>query len=130
MLTNKFAEKFAEKWVAAWNAHDIDRILNHYTDDFIIESPLALKRFPESGGVLKGKQKIKAYWTIGLQNPLLHFEIIEVLVGINSLTIYYWSKSANRKVAELLLFNAEHKVYRAIVNYGNNDTKRFNPETN
>lgn len=118
MLTNSFAIEFAAAWISAWNAHDLEKILSHYTDDFIIESPIALRRFPESGGILKGKAQIKKYWSIGLQNKQLHFEIIEILVGINSLTIYYWSKNAHRKVAELLLFNEEKKVYRAIVNYG------------
>ena len=33
-LTHEFARRFAEEWIAAWNAHDLERILAHYTDDF------------------------------------------------------------------------------------------------
>ncbi len=28
------ARGFAEHWIAAWNSHDIDAVLAHYTDDF------------------------------------------------------------------------------------------------
>ena len=28
------ARTFAEEWVAAWNAHDLERILAHYSDEF------------------------------------------------------------------------------------------------
>jgi ketosteroid isomerase-like protein len=26
-------QRFADEWYAAWNAHDLDAILDHYTDD-------------------------------------------------------------------------------------------------
>ena len=28
-----FARAFAANWIAAWNAHDLERILEHYTED-------------------------------------------------------------------------------------------------
>jgi ketosteroid isomerase-like protein len=31
MITKEFAQHFAEDWVASWNAHDLDRVLSHYT---------------------------------------------------------------------------------------------------
>ena len=34
------AQAFAEEWVAAWNAHDLERILAHYRDDFEIITPI------------------------------------------------------------------------------------------
>ena len=118
MISKTFAQKFAEDWVDSWNAHDLDRILSHYADDFEIASPLALKRFPESKGVLKGKAAISKYWGLGLQlNPNLTFEIIEVLVGVNSLSIYYRSITAEKNVMELFIFGAEGKVVKTIVCY-------------
>lgn len=118
MISKTFAHKFAEDWVDSWNAHDLERILSHYADDFEITSPLALKRFPESNGVLKGKDAIRKYWRLGLQlNPKLTFEIIEVLVGVNSLTIYYRSVAAAKNVVELFIFGTQGKVVKTIVCY-------------
>ena len=36
MITKDWAHKFAQEWVEAWNAHDIERVLSYYTDDFEI----------------------------------------------------------------------------------------------
>ena len=33
-MNQKQANEFAAEWIEAWNAHDLDRILSHYTDDF------------------------------------------------------------------------------------------------
>ena len=110
-MQKEFAQQFAKEWVQSWNTHDIETILSHYTDDFEIESPIAQKRFPESGGVLKSKQAIRKYWRIGLErNPNLEFEIIDVLVGVKSLSIYYHSKAANKRVIETMTFNDQRKV--------------------
>ena len=118
MLTKEFAISFAEEWVSVWNARNLESILSHYTDDFEIESPLALKRFPESKGILKGKTAIRKYWGMGLQkNPDLKFEIKEVLVGVNSLTIYYRSIAAQKNVVEVLTFGEEKKVVKVVVCY-------------
>lgn len=118
MITDKFVLEFSREWVSSWNSHDIERILSHYTEDFEIESPLALKRFPESKGILVGKEAVRKYWQMGLsQNPELRFEILETLKGVNSLTIYYESKSTKKRVTELMIFNGQGKVRKAIVNY-------------
>jgi hypothetical protein len=33
MITKDPAKQFAQEWIDAWNAHDLDRVLSHYTDD-------------------------------------------------------------------------------------------------
>jgi ketosteroid isomerase-like protein len=118
MVTESFAKDFATAWAASWNSHDLDDILSHYSEDFSIETPMALKLVPESGGKIHGKSNVKAYWEIGLQRiPDLHFEILDVLTGINSMTIYYLNTATGRKSAENLFFNPDMKVSRAFVMY-------------
>ena len=34
VLSGDFVHRFAAEWIAAWNSHDLERILAHYTDDF------------------------------------------------------------------------------------------------
>ena len=118
MVTEEFAKQFAAVWAASWNSHDLDVILSHYTENFSIETPMAMKLMPESNGIVKGKENVRAYWTIGLERiPDLHFEILDVLTGINSLTIYYINTATGRKSAENLFFNEDLKVERAFVMY-------------
>lgn len=118
MVTEAFASDFAAKWAAAWNARDLDQVLLHYADDFTIETPMAAKFIPESKGVVSGKANVRAYWEIGLAKiPDLHFTILDVLIGINSLTIYYVNTATGKKSAENLFFNSQGKVNRAFVMY-------------
>ena len=44
MTDPNWARRFAEERIAAWNAHDLERILPHYSDDFEIHSPLIVER--------------------------------------------------------------------------------------
>ena len=36
-------KQFAKEWIESWNSHDIDKILNHYSDDFEITTPMIKK---------------------------------------------------------------------------------------
>jgi hypothetical protein len=116
MLTREFADHFAQEWIAAWNSHDLDRILSHYTDDFEMSSPRIIQVAGESSGILKGKEAIGAYWRMALQlAPNLHFEPITTLVGIDPITLYY--KGARGLSAEVFHFNRDGKVSRAYAHY-------------
>ncbi len=102
----EFAKRFAEEWVTDWNSHDLEKILTHYSEDFIIESPLAEKRISESKGKIAGKPNVKLYWKMGLgATSNLEFEIIDVFSGVGYITIYYKNKSTGKSVIEMLHFN-------------------------
>ena len=90
MTDRNWAEAFAREWVDAWNAHDLERILSHYTDDFEMTSPLIVERMGVPSGRLKGKEAIRRYWGQGLAGtPDLRSELTAVMVGVNSLAIVY-----------------------------------------
>lgn len=46
---------YADQWVRAWNAHDIEAVLDHFRDDVVFSSPAAAPVVPEGGGVVRGK---------------------------------------------------------------------------
>jgi ketosteroid isomerase-like protein len=118
MVTKEFANQFATEWVDAWNSHDIDKILSHYSDDFIIETPMAAILFPESNGLVIGKQEVRKHWLIGLERiPNLKFEIMDVLVGGSSISVYYLNTGNLKKSVETMFFNDNLKVNKAIVSY-------------
>jgi len=81
MIDQQWAQAFARDWIASWNAHDMDRILSHYTDDFEMSSPLIVERLGLPEGKLKGSKAVSEYWRPGLSTrPPLQFELIDVLV--------------------------------------------------
>lgn len=90
MIDEKFARDFAAEWIDAWTAHDLNRVLVHYADDFEVRSPLIVTIAGEPSGRLKGKAAVRAYWRKGLQLlPDLHFELVSILAGVEGFTLMY-----------------------------------------
>lgn len=116
MITIEFANHFAEKWILAWNSQDLDLILSHYSDDFEMSSPRIAVIVGEPSGMLKGKQAIRACWEKALAlAPNLHFELMSVLVGSESITLYY--KGVRGMAAEVFFFDQSYKVIKACAHY-------------
>jgi hypothetical protein len=116
-MDRTFAEPFAAEWIDSWNAHDLDRVLSHYTDDFEMSSPFIVQMVGEPSGTLRGKPAVRAYWKTALERvPDLHFDLITVLAGAGSITLYYRGPH-HRLTAEVLHFNADGRVGRAFAHY-------------
>lgn len=116
MIDKEFANQFATEWIASWSAHDLNRILAHYTDDFEMSSPGIIRVADEPSDRLKGKEKIGAYWAKAFQIfPELHFELLTTLIGVNSITLYY--KGVLGLSAEVFYFTPEGKVSSAYAHY-------------
>jgi hypothetical protein len=112
-----FARQFAAEWIASWNAHDLDRILSHYADDFEMSSPMIVRVTQDPTGTLRGKAAVGAYWSKALELvPDLRFELLTVCVGVSSITLCYRG-AGGRLAAEVFHFNAERRVARAFAHY-------------
>lgn len=119
MIDKAFAEQLASEWISSWNSRDLDRILSHYADDFEMTSPLIVQVMGEPSGSLKGKDKVRACWEKALTfAPNLKFDLISVLTGVESITLYYYSKGAKGRVAaEVLHFGPDGKITKAFAHY-------------
>lgn len=117
MLSRGFAESFARDWLAAWNDRDIDRILSHYSEEIIFHSPRIARVMENEAMSLFGKKALRDYWTkaLGLA-PQLFFELDDILVGSDALTILY-TNHREELVAETFVFGPEGKVVRSIAAY-------------
>lgn len=116
MIEPDFARRFAQEWIEAWNAHDLERILAHYADDFEMASPVIAQVAGEPSGVLRGKANVAAYWRKALaQRPDLHFTLERVLIGAQSVAIAYLGHRGAS--VETFWFGADGKVVRAAAHY-------------
>jgi hypothetical protein len=98
-------KSYAEQWVRAWNAHDIEAVLDHFHDDVVFTSPVAARVVPESAGVVRGKAALRDYWSKALaQQPDLRFELIGVYGGESTLVINY-RNHRGQLVNEVLTFD-------------------------
>ena len=107
MMDREWALEFAHDWIDGWNSHDMERILSHSTEDFRMSSPLVVARTGHADGVVEGREAVARYWEPSMQlDPPLRFELIDVLVGVDRITLYY-RNVGRRIVAETLTFNDE-----------------------
>lgn len=117
MIERQWAQNFAREWIEAWNSNDLERVFLHYSEDFEMTSPFIVERKFEPSGTLKGKAAIRPYWSQGLAvKPPIRFELINVLVAVRSITIYYYSIGRSI-VAEVLEFNDRLEVVRGTAYY-------------
>ena len=117
MLTKKDANEFANHWVKAWNSHDLDEIMLHYSTDIVLVSPVAAKFLNDPSGVVKGKETLCAYFRRGLEAyPNLKFELIDVMWGVSSIVLYYVNQKGT-KTGEFMKIDADVKVTRVVANY-------------
>jgi ketosteroid isomerase-like protein len=119
------AQAFAEQWVKDWNAHDVEALLAHFTEDVVFTSPVAV-RVVGGDGVLRGKDALRAYWSKGLPMiPDLHFEVLGVYAGVNTVVINYRNQVGGL-VCEVLTFDGSlvsqgHGTYAAQATVGLKD---------
>jgi ketosteroid isomerase-like protein len=104
-MDEEFARRFAAEWLQAWNDHDLEAILSHFSDGVVFSSPLAQRIVEGSNGVIRGIDDLRRYWSEGLRrNPELHFEVEGLYVGVNTLVIQYRNHSGGL-VNEVLTFD-------------------------
>jgi hypothetical protein len=117
-VTEDEAQNLAHDWVAAWNAHDLDLIMTHYDDSIELTSPVAAQLLQTPDGKVVGKANLRSYFQRGLEAyPDLHFHLVDVLCGINSVVLYYTNQKGTR-TAEFMELSSSGKVNRVVANYG------------
>lgn len=111
--------KFAEEWINAWNSHDLEAILSHYSEDIEITTPMIKLALGVENGSLKGKKLVADYWQKALAKlPDLHFELYDITTGVNSIALYYKSVM-NKNAIEVMFFDDYGKVNKMIAHYTN-----------
>ena len=89
-MNHEEALAFAGRWVKEWNDHDIEAVLTHFAEDVVFTSPLAERLFPQSGGVISGKDALRRYWAEGVRRaPGLRFELLGVYAGTDTIVIRF-----------------------------------------
>jgi hypothetical protein len=103
-------KNYADQWVHAWNAHDVEAVLDQFHDDVVFSSPVAARVVPGSGGVVRGKAALRDYWTTALKTlPDLHFDVVGVYRGESTLVINY-RNHRDELVNEVLTFDGSGLV--------------------
>ena len=98
------AIKFVNEWQDAWNAHDVPRLLTHYREDVVFQSPYIIHRLREPTGEVRGKAALRAYWESGLeQQPDLRFDVDSIRQSVDTVVINYRNQRGHQ-ISEVLRF--------------------------
>ena len=117
MLTKAEAETFASDWIEAWNSHNLDRILAHYSEDFEFSSPFVVRIGGQPSGRLRGKKPVGVYWAKALARIHdLRFKLGSVLWGVNTIVINY-ERQDGRLASEWFELGKNGKVIRSAAHY-------------
>ena len=116
-ITEPAARAFAESWYRAWNAHDLDAIMAHYSAAIEHSSPF-IKRYNGSNDTsLRGAPAVREYFNRALErNPTLRFDPLHVTVGLESVILIY-RRMTGDLAAEMFGFDRSGKVVRSISHY-------------
>lgn len=118
MITEQKAEQIAREWIEAWNRHDLDAIIAHYANNVEFTSPFVVKLLRDYSGTIKGKEALRSYFGKALAAyPDLKFDLIQVLSGVDSVTVYYRSVEG-MMAAEVMMLNSSGEIVKVMAHYG------------
>ena len=116
-MDQQTADTFARDWIAAWNDHDLEAVLAHYSDDIVFHSPRIAAVMGGVSSLVSGKDALEAYWLRALaQAPKLYFELDRILIGSDALTLIY-TNHRDQMTAETFVFGTDGKVIEAYATY-------------
>lgn len=116
-MTEEIAKQFAHHWLNAWNNHDLNLIMEHYSDEIEFYSPLIASLKFNATGIITSKEALKKYFGLGLSAyPNLNFKLHNIFIGIDTFIIHYTSIN-NRLSAEVFQLNEFNKAIKVHCNY-------------
>jgi ketosteroid isomerase-like protein len=78
-------------WIEAFNAHDLEALLALYHDNAEHFSPKLLTRHPETLGLIRGKDALRAWWQDAFQRlPTLHYELWKLTADNDQVFMEYF----------------------------------------
>ena len=96
----------ARNWLDAFNRHDIEKILELYDDQAEHYSPKLKLRSPETNGLIRGKDAMRAWWKDSFNRfPTLQYQVIQLTPFENRVFMEYVRKAKgdeDLRVGEML----------------------------
>jgi len=96
----------AHAWFEAFNTHNLEKLLSLYDQDAAHFSPKLKIRHPETNGLVKGKEALRAWWQEAFERlPSLHYKVTSLTANSDRVFMEYVRNVDNEDamlVAEVL----------------------------
>ena len=113
-------KQIATEWLAAFNDHDLERLLDLYDDEAVHYSPKLKIRQPETNGIVKGKNALRAWWKDAFERlPQLHYKVTALTANDDRVFMEYTRQVPGEEdmvVAEVL--EIKEKILASRVYHG------------
>jgi ketosteroid isomerase-like protein len=111
-LSEQRAAELAAEWVEAWNAHDLDAIIDLYAPGIVFQTPTIIDSLGIPDGRVEGLEDLREHFSRGLERlPDLRFELERVYCGVRSLAMTYrWADGT--PVCELHEYDSQERIER------------------
>lgn len=105
-MNEQAMHNIALAWFEAFNKHDLENLLALYDDEAVHYSPKLKIRHPETLGLIKGKEALRAWWQDAFDRiPSLHYDVTTLTANSQRVFMEYTRKvdgEADILVAEVL----------------------------
>jgi hypothetical protein len=89
-MTTSELNSIANKWFDAFNDHNLEQLLSLYDDNAQHYSPKLKVRQPETNGLIRGKDALRAWWRDAFNRlPSLKYEVIRLTPYENRVFMEY-----------------------------------------
>ena len=99
----------ARQWLSAFNEHNLEKLLALYAQDAVHYSPKLKLRHPETNGLIKGKENLRAWWKDAFDRlPTLQYKATSLTANSERVFMEYTRMvegEGNILVAEVLEIN-------------------------
>jgi len=96
----------ALQWFQAFNEHQLDNLLSLYDEDAAHYSPKLKIHKPETNGLIKGKNALRAWWKDAFERlPQLHYKVLNIIADNDRVFMEYIRQTPNEpdmQVGEVL----------------------------
>jgi hypothetical protein len=114
---NATAQEHAEGWLAAWNAHDLDAIIDFYAEEVEFTAPTVIARWNRPDGRLNNREELRRHFARGLEMvPNLTFTREALLETPGGYALFYRRENGNR-VADVVELDDSGKAIRVKAYY-------------
>lgn len=111
-------EAFAREWIDGFNAHDLDRILSHYSESVELVSPYYLEFSGGRSDGVTGIETLRHYFGTALERyPELRFTLLDIADGARGPCIRYHTNLGDRIAMEAFEFDRDGKAARILCHY-------------
>lgn len=116
-MTKEKPLESVERWIAAWNSHDLDAILSHYSTNVTFEAQTVTTRWSKPDGRLYGIEELRRHFALGLElAPELSFTLEQIFMAPSGYSVLYTRENGNR-VIDCVTLDAEGRADKVTAYY-------------